>query len=85
MGTRPPTRASRVRPDAAVSERRVVRVDEPVAAGGCFRADLDPRIGAWELIRTALGYTLTLPLDIPLYQETNYLPRAVETVLRCLL
>jgi AcrR family transcriptional regulator len=51
---------------------------------GVFRADLDPRVGAWELIRTALGYTLTLPLGIPLYQEADYLPRAVECMLRCI-
>ena len=52
---------------------------------GVFRRNLDPRVGAWELIRTALGYSLTLPLEIPLYQEANYLPRAVECMLRCLL
>ncbi len=51
---------------------------------GAFRADLDPRVGAWELIRTALGYTLTVPLGIPLYQEANHLARAVECMLRCL-
>src|SRR5262249_25773865 len=43
---------------------------------GVFRRDLDPRVGAWELIRTALGYTLTFPLGIPLYTEPDYLPRA---------
>ncbi len=52
---------------------------------GVFRRNLDPRVGAWELVRTALGYTLTLPLGIPLYQEPDYLPRAVECVLHCLL
>ncbi|HXG10978.1 MAG TPA: TetR/AcrR family transcriptional regulator [Gemmataceae bacterium] len=52
---------------------------------GVFRRSLDPRVGAWELIRTALGYTLTLPLGIPLYQEPDYLPRAIECVLHCLL
>jgi AcrR family transcriptional regulator len=51
---------------------------------GVFRSELDPRVGAWELIRTALGYTLTLMLEIPLYQEADYLPRAIECVLRCL-
>src|SRR5262249_1563291 len=40
---------------------------------GVFRRALDPRVGAWELIRTALGYTLTLSLGIPLYQEPDYL------------
>src|SRR5438552_9390864 len=31
---------------------------------GVFRRSLDPRVGAWEMIRTALGYTLTIPLGI---------------------
>lgn len=52
---------------------------------GVFRRSLDARVGAWELIRTALGYTLTLSLDIPLYQEPDYLPRAIECLLHCLL
>jgi AcrR family transcriptional regulator len=52
---------------------------------GVFRRSLDPRVGAWELIRTALGYTLTLPLGVPLYSETDYLPRAIECLLHCLL
>jgi AcrR family transcriptional regulator len=52
---------------------------------GVFRRSLDPRVGAWELIRTALGYTLTLPLAIPLYQEPDYLPRAIDCLLHCLL
>jgi AcrR family transcriptional regulator len=52
---------------------------------GVFRRSLDPRVGAWELIRTALGYTLTLPLGIPLYQEADYIPRAIECLLHCLL
>jgi len=52
---------------------------------GVFRRSLDPRVGAWELIRTALGYTLTLPLGIPLYQEPNYLAKAIECLLHCLL
>jgi AcrR family transcriptional regulator len=51
---------------------------------GRFRPDLDPRVGAWELIRTALGYTLTLPLGVPLYAEPDYLPRAVACMLACL-
>ncbi len=50
-----------------------------------FRRSLDPRVGAWELIRTALGYTLTLPLGVPLYTEADYLPRAIECLLQCLL
>jgi AcrR family transcriptional regulator len=52
---------------------------------GVFRRSLDPRVGAWELIRTALGYTLTLPLDVPLYAEPDYLPHAIECLLHCLL
>lgn len=52
---------------------------------GVFRRSLNPRIGAWELIRSALGYTLTLPLGVPLYAEPDYLPRAIECLLHCLL
>ena len=52
---------------------------------GVFRRTLDARVGAWELIRTALGYTLTLPLGIPLYEEPDYLPRAIDCLLQCLL
>src|SRR5262249_653608 len=52
---------------------------------GVFRRTLDPRVGAWELIRTALGYTLTLPLGVPLYAEPDYLPQAIECLLHCLL
>jgi hypothetical protein len=52
---------------------------------GVFRRSLDPRVGAWELIRTALGYTLTLPLGPPVYQEADYIPRAIDCLLHCLL
>jgi AcrR family transcriptional regulator len=52
---------------------------------GVFRRELDPRVGAWELIRSALGYTLTLPLGIPLYDEPDHLPRAIDCMLQCLL
>jgi AcrR family transcriptional regulator len=61
---------------------------EVISAGqqtGVFRRPLDPRVGAWELIRTALGYTLTLSLGIPLYEETDYIPRAIDCLLHCLL
>jgi AcrR family transcriptional regulator len=51
---------------------------------GVFRRSLDPRVGAWELIRTALGYTLTLPLHLPIYEEPDYLARAIECMLNCL-
>jgi AcrR family transcriptional regulator len=52
---------------------------------GVFRRSLDPRVGAWELIRTALGYTLTLPLGPPVYQEPDYIARAIDCLLHCLL
>jgi AcrR family transcriptional regulator len=61
---------------------------EVIAEGqqaGVFRRSLDPRVGAWELIRTALGYTLTLPLNVPLYAEADYVPHAVDCLLHCLL
>jgi AcrR family transcriptional regulator len=60
---------------------------EVISAGqqaGVFRRSLDPRVGAWELIRTALGYTLTMPLRIPLYEEPDYLSRAIDCLLHCL-
>ena len=40
---------------------------------GVFRRSLDPRVGAWEIIRTAMGYTLTEPLGVPLYDESDYI------------
>lgn len=52
---------------------------------GVFRRSLDPRVGAWELIRAALGYTLTLPLGVPLYTEDAYIPQAIDCLLHCLL
>jgi AcrR family transcriptional regulator len=52
---------------------------------GVFRRSLDPRVGAWELIRTALGYSLTEPLGPPLYGESDYIPRAIDCLLHCLL
>jgi AcrR family transcriptional regulator len=67
------------------SETLLAQVISEGQQAGVFRRSLDPRIGAWELIRTALGYTLTLPLGIPLYQEPDYLPRAIECMLHCLL
>jgi AcrR family transcriptional regulator len=67
------------------SEALLARVIAEGQQSGVFRRSLDPRVGAWELIRTALGYTLTLPLGLPLYAEPDYLPRAVECLLHCLL
>ena len=52
---------------------------------GVFRRTLDARVGAWELIRAALVHTLTLPLGIPLYEEPDYVPRAIESMFSCLL
>jgi AcrR family transcriptional regulator len=51
---------------------------------GVFRRSLDRRVGAWELIHTALGYTLTLSLGMPIADEADYLPRAIECLLYCL-
>jgi AcrR family transcriptional regulator len=67
------------------SEALLAQVISEGQQTGVFRRNLDPRVGAWELIRTALGYTLTLPLGIPLYQESDYVPRAIECLLNCLL
>lgn len=52
---------------------------------GLVRKELDPRVGAWEFIRTALGYTLTLPLAIPLYQDETYHQKAIACLLRGML
>jgi AcrR family transcriptional regulator len=67
------------------AEAFLARVIAEGQQSGVFRRSLDPRVGAWEVIRAALGYTLTLPLGIPLYAEADYLPRAVECLLNCLL
>jgi AcrR family transcriptional regulator len=67
------------------SETLLAQVITEGQQSGVFRRNLDPRVGAWELIRTALGYTLTLPLAVPLYQEPDYLNRAIECLLNCLL
>ncbi len=66
------------------SENMLATVIQEGQEAGAFRKDLDPRVGAWELIRTALGYTLTLPLGLPIYQEAGYMPKAIECVMRCL-
>jgi AcrR family transcriptional regulator len=67
------------------SEDLLAQVIAEGQQSGVFRRDLDPRVGAWEMIRTALGYTLTLPLGISLYEEPDYLPRAIDCLLHCLL
>jgi AcrR family transcriptional regulator len=66
------------------SEKMLAQVIKEGQQTGAFRKDLDPRVGAWELIRTALGYTLTLPLAIPIYQEKDYVPKAITCMLSCL-
>ena len=67
------------------SEALLARIISAGQQAGVFRRSLDPRVGSWELIRTALGYTLTLPLGIPLYEEPDYVARAIDCLLQCLL
>jgi len=67
------------------SEALLAQVISQGQQAGVFRRELDPRVGAWELIRTALGYILTLPLGLPLYAEPDYVPRAIDCLLHCLL
>jgi AcrR family transcriptional regulator len=67
------------------SEALLAQVITEGQQAGVFRRELDPRVGAWELIRSALGYTLTLPLGIPLYDEPDHMPRAIDCMLQCLL
>jgi AcrR family transcriptional regulator len=52
---------------------------------GVFRRSLDPRVGAWQLLQTALGHTLIQPVGVPLQAEPDYLPRAVDCLLHGLL
>jgi AcrR family transcriptional regulator len=52
---------------------------------GVFRRNLDPRVGAWELIHSALGQTLTALLGMPLHQEDDYSTRAVDCLFHALL
>ena len=42
------------------SEALLAQVITEGQQAGVFRRELDPRVGAWELIRSALGYTLRL-------------------------
>lgn len=67
------------------SETLLAQIIAEGQEAGVFRRSLDPRVGAWEMIRTALGYSLTQPLGVPLYQEADYLPRAIDCMLHCLL
>jgi AcrR family transcriptional regulator len=67
------------------SETLLAQIISEGQQAGVFRRELDPRIGAWELIRGALGYTVTLPLHVPLYNEPEHMPRAIDCMLQCLL
>ncbi len=67
------------------SEAFLAQIISEGQQAGVFRRELDPRIGAWELIRGALGYTLTLPLHLPLYEEPEHMARAIDCMLQCLL
>lgn len=66
------------------SETMLATVIREGQKSGAFRTDLDARIGAWELIRTAIGHTLTSSLAIPLHQEKDYVPKAIACMLTCL-
>ena len=52
---------------------------------GVFRRSLDARVGAWQMIQTAVGYKMTQPLDAPLFAEPDYVARAIDCLLDCLL
>jgi AcrR family transcriptional regulator len=52
---------------------------------GVFRRSLDPRVGAWELLRSLLGSIVAQPLAPPLFQESDYPARAAECLLHSLL
>jgi len=67
------------------SEAFLARILGECQETGLFRKDLDPRVAAWEFIRTALGYTLTEPLGIPLYQDETYQLKAIDCMLRGML
>lgn len=67
------------------SETLLAKVIADGQKTGVFRTELDPRVGAWEFIRCALGYTLTIPLGIPIYQEPGYVKQAVDCLFHCLL
>lgn len=67
------------------TEQMLAQIIQDGQNAGIFRSQLCPRIVAWEFIRNALAFTLTLPLGIPLYQEENYLPRAVSCMMGCLM
>jgi AcrR family transcriptional regulator len=67
------------------SEALLAKIIAEGQQAGVFRRSLDPRVGAWEMIRTALGYTLTQPLGILLFTDEQYIPQAIDCLLHCLL
>src|SRR5262249_16738734 len=48
---------------------------------GVFRRNLDPRVGAWALLRNSLGHALTAPLELPLDAEAEARSAAIECLL----
>jgi TetR/AcrR family transcriptional regulator len=52
---------------------------------GVFRRSLDARIGAWQMIQTAVGYKMTQPVDADVFAEADYVPRAIDCLLDCLI
>jgi AcrR family transcriptional regulator len=67
------------------SETLLAEIIREGQQSGVFRRSLDARVGAWEFICSALGYNLTRLLGIPLYEEPDYVPRAIDCLLHCLL
>jgi AcrR family transcriptional regulator len=66
------------------SQTFLERILEEGQRHNVVRKELVPAIVAWEFIRTALGYTLTRPLGIPLYEQPDYVPRAIDWLMSCL-
>jgi AcrR family transcriptional regulator len=52
---------------------------------GVFRRSLDARVGAWQMIQTAVGYKMTQSLAAPVFAEPDYQARAIDCLLDCLL
>lgn len=63
------------------SEKLLAQILHDGQRAGIFRSEVDPRVGAWGLICTALGYNLTLPLSIPLLQEEGYVRKAIACLM----
>ena len=67
------------------SEKFLAQILREGQEAGLIRKEFDARVGAWELIRTALGYTLTQPLAIPLYEDETYQQKAIDCLLHGML